>query len=56
MEKLSPDQRHMIERAIHVHDEGVNFANEMKRRYGASVLVGSGILAEQIAIVVFSGK
>jgi hypothetical protein len=56
MEKLTSDQKHMIERAIRVHDEGVEFAREMQRRYGVSVSAGSGILAEQIAIIVFHQK
>lgn len=46
----------MIDKAIRVHDDGVEFANEMKRRYGVSISAGSEILAEQIAIIVFHQK
>jgi hypothetical protein len=56
MEKLTPDQKHMIERAIRVHSAGIEFAYEMKRRYGASVSASEDLLIEQIAIIVFSGK
>jgi len=56
MEKLSPDQKEMISRAIQVHDAGIQLADEMSRRYGMSIFSGSNILIEQIEIILSKGR